>query len=178
MKKFMHEWSICTVPRTGSHYLREMLDQQTGWYIEKYHDVQKSNIITIVRDPFEIMVSDITMRAFYDSDIQINSLNYTTLANNYEKLSKELYYNADIFVNYNDLISRPYETTKKVAEKIGLDIVSDTYVSGLKDQPEYKHLVSSKTVSEYDIVAEQIKEFDLSGMYDIYNKLLSKCIEI
>lgn len=174
----MHEWSICTVPRTGSHYLREMLSQQTGWYIEKYHDVQPSKIITIVRDPFEIIVSDIAMRAFYHKDIKINDVHYATLAKHYEELYKKLYDNAEIFVNYEDLISKPYETTEEVAKIIGLDIVKDTYISRLKDQPEYNYLVSSKTSNVYDMVAEQVKKNDLSGMYDIYNKLLSKCIKI
>ena len=60
--------SLITYPRTGSHYLRELLLQKLDIRMSASHlkDEALGFVFTIARDPHETLQSFLTMSAHYD----------------------------------------------------------------------------------------------------------------
>jgi hypothetical protein len=169
-------YSIVTIPRTGSHYLQERLLQHTGVLIQKYHDPQPTKIITIARDPKDTLASDLSMSSFFYGidNIKEDIKNIIPVV---QTLSEYLL-NADIIIDYDDLIHFPYETTKALANAIGAKMEVDTYKTKILDDPKNGHMISSKNFGEYQNIRTLLDAYDFSGLYDIYHKMLAKAIDI
>jgi hypothetical protein len=184
--KLNREYSIVTAPRVGSYYLQDRILQHTGIYIKKYHNVKDNKMITIARDPVEMLTSKLSMTAFYDKNnetlnhIRNSKENTKDLDAYLDSLSKaNLDTNFYIVIDYRDLIDEPLKTTKSVANMLNLPIVSEKYKEGnIKDRSENSHLVTSKNVSDYEEIKSYVEQLDLSKLYDLYNKALTKCINI
>jgi hypothetical protein len=185
-KELNLEYSICTVPRVGSFYLQDRILQHTGVYIKKYHSFKDNKMITVARDPIDMLTSKLAMTAFYDKNnetvdhirnsqdntadlnIYLNSLNKVDMAEDFY-----------IVVDYNDLINYPFETTVAITGMMNLSIVNNDYKENtIREYPENSHIISSKKVAEYEEIKSYVKKLDLSPLYDIYNKALTKCIKI
>jgi hypothetical protein len=201
------DWAIVTVPRTGSHYLQERLFVHTGHVVLKYHEpkpqtwgyaiggllnnnarfwsgleIGQLKMITIARDPKDLLISDITMaikqkhRNFEDisllqiKDIQDRANQY---CDHYTKLSSQ----SKIIVDYDQLVSYPFETTCHIANLLNIKIITEKYKTKLKD---YKngYMVSSKNASGYDVIKEAVDQVDLFKFYEAYDKIKSKCISL
>lgn len=199
------DWAIVTVPRTGSHYLQERIFAHTGHIVLKYHEpkpqtwgyaiegllnnnarfwsgleIDQLKMITIARDPKDLLTSDIVMsikqkhKNFEDislikvEDIKNKAEEY---CNHYIKLLDQ----SRIIIDYDQLISLPFEVTCYIAQNLGIKILNDKYKTNLKDHAN-GYVVSSKNTPEYDIIKEIIKKVDLSDFYKIYNKMLLKSI--
>lgn len=141
-------------------------------------------MITIARDPAEIIISKLAMSVFYDKDNKtINTIRKNELTedveyyfNNIEKLDVT----KDFFavVNYKDLIEHPLGITMTLADMINLPIITKEYVEGsIKDNPKNGHIVSSKNVPEYQEITEYVETLDLSFLYKFYNEALNMCIK-
>jgi hypothetical protein len=168
-------YSIVTIPRTGSHYLQERLLQHTGVLIHKYHKSQPTKIITIARDPKQTIASDLSMASFFRGKYSDEDVIATIEAVHelYKYVSQ-----ADIIIDYDDLINFPYETTKALADAIGATMKTDAYKTKILDDPKNGHVISSKTLSGYQKILKLLDSYDISGLYDIYHKMVAKAIDI
>ena len=168
-------YSIVTIPRTGSHYLQERLLQHTGVLIHKYHDPQPTKIITIARDPKDTLASDLAMSSFFNgtyNDMIIHETIRSSL-----KLYKYIS-QAEIIIDYDDLINFPYETTKALANAIGAKMEVHTYKTKILDDPKNGHVISSKNLEEYQKIRTRLDSYEIPAIYDIYNKMLAKAIPV
>jgi hypothetical protein len=174
------EYSIVTIPRSGSHYLQDRIEQHTGVYVKKSHELQSNKMITIVRDPIDFLSSYVAMDALYYKQGSID--HFLSYPRNYcfsdwfTENDMDIVDNFDIIVKYESLINSPFETVKKIADKMSIDIIEHRYKSNIVDKPYRNHVVSSKNIKQYDIIRQVVKEQDLSRTYEIYNKFLAKAI--
>lgn len=185
-KEVNKEYSICTVPRVGSFYLQDRILQHTGVYIKKYHSFKDNKMITIIRDPIDMITSKLAMTAFFDKNnetldhIRSSKENSTDLNIYLDELNK-VRRSEDFFIilNYNDLIDHPFQTILAVADMMKLHIVSKDYKeNSIREYPENGHIISSKRLDEYEEIKAYVEGLDLSPFYDFYNKALTKCITI
>jgi len=202
----IRDWAIVTVPRVGSHYLQERIFAHTGKLVIKYHepkfqtwgyaikgllgpntrfwsglDVEKLKLITIVRDPKDLLVSHVSLSVkqrhkgfIIDEDTPLNIDNIKTLAEKYCDDYLELEKNSTIVINYDQLVLSPFEVTSTIANNMGIDIITDKYETQLVDFDDYS--VSSKQLPHYDDIRNVINEMDFSYFYQAYQKILSKSI--
>lgn len=165
----MNPPKIITYPRSGTHYLQNLILTYSSQEITfSHYQVNKDSfIITIARDPFDSIQSLVAMRKYYNPETytQADYLDY------YVDLYKYLDQNANLVIDYNDLINFPEETTKMICDLLGFEKNPSNYkMHG--DKKEIEYLLSSKTVKEYDEEYFQIE--DMSNCYYEYHKLLSK----
>jgi hypothetical protein len=184
--KLNREYSIVTAPRVGSYYLQDRILQHTGVYIKKYHSPKDNKMITIVRDPIDMLTSKLAMTAFYDKNNEtiehirnskenIKDLKVYIDSLNGVDLDTDFY----ILIDYRDLIDHPVETTIAVANILNLPIINKEYKDGnIREYSEKSHLITSKKVSDYEEIKAYVEQLDLSKLYDFYNKALAKCINI
>ena len=174
------EYSIVTIPRSGSHYLQDRIEQHTGVYVKRSHELQSNKMITIIRDPIDFLSSYVAMDALYykggSLDSFLSSPKSFCFSDWFSDNDMEIVDNFDIIVKYESLINSPLETVKKIADKMSIEVIEDRYKNNVVDQPYRNHLVSSKNVSGYDTIRQIIEEQDLTRTYEIYNKFLSKAI--
>lgn len=183
--KINFEYSICTAPRVGSFYLQDRILQHTGVYVKKYHSFKDNKMITIVRDPKEMLTSKLAMTAFYDKNNQtMDHIRNNDKDTDDLKIYKETLLKVDpqkdfsIVIDYRDLIKYPFETTRSVANIMNLPIINTNYKNGqIREYPENSHLLSSKNVSEYQEIKEYVERLDLSELYDAYKKAIEVCIK-
>jgi hypothetical protein len=180
------EYSICTAPRVGSFYLQDRILQHTGVYVKKYHSIKDNNMITIVRDPIDMLTSKLSMTVFYDKHNQTldhirNSEDNTNDLNIYlDSISKvDVDKDFHTVIDYRDLISNPFEITSALADIMGLSIINKEYKeNSIREYPENSHLITSKKVDEYNEIKAYVEKLDLSALYEFYNKALARSIKI
>jgi hypothetical protein len=167
------DYIIVTIPRTGSHYLYELIKQFTGVNILKSHEIQPDKkMISIARDPYNSFVSDSAMHHHYHGNFNFDDFDH------YLALGKNLLSDAEIIIDYEDLINKPYQVVEYLSKILDIQIINDKYENNLKDQPKYKHLVTSTISESYNKAKESIKDIDLSEHYEVYNKMLDRCVKI
>jgi hypothetical protein len=179
------EYSICTVPRVGSFYLQDRIIQHTGVYIKKYHSLKNNKMITIVRDPIDTITSKLAMTAFYDkknetmTQIRNKKQNTKDLDIYLESLDRADAEDFYIVIDYNDLVTRPFETTTTLADIMNLPIINKDYKeNNIREYKENSHIISSKKVDEYEEIKSYVESLDLSRLHDSYNEALARCIKI
>jgi hypothetical protein len=185
-KEISKEYSICTLPRVGSFYLQDRILQHTGVYIKKYHSFKDNKMITIVRDPIEMLTSKLAMTAFYDNNnetidhIRNKGNNIADLDIYLDGLNKvEETKHFYIVIDYSDLVTHPLKTTVALANIMNFPIISNDYKENtIREYPENGHLISSKRVDEYEEIRAYVEKLDLSRLYDFYNKAIDRCIKI
>lgn len=141
-------------------------------------------MITIVRDPVDMLTSEVSMRYFYDSsnlDKIVNDGLRTIWLEGYSRYftgidDMAIVDKFDTIIDYDRLINFPVETVTALASRMNLDIVNQEYKSTLKDYTEHQHIISSKKVKEYDMIKEYVQNTNLSKLYDIYHAMLDKSI--
>jgi hypothetical protein len=180
------EYSICTAPRVGSFYLQDRILQHTGIYVKKYHSRKDNKMITIVRDPIEMLTSKLAMTAFYDKKNQTmdniragqeSTVDLEIYLSSLDKVDvdKDFY----IMIDYKDLVENPFETTLAVTDIMGLQVINQDYKeNSIRDYSENSHIVSSKNVNEYKEIRSYVEKLDLSSLYEFYEKALTKCIKL
>jgi hypothetical protein len=160
---------IIAYPRSGTHYLQNLILTYSSQKItfSHYPVPEDRFIITIVRDPFDSIQSLVAMKKYHDPETYYE----TDYLDYYVELYKYLYHNANLVIDYNDLISFPEEVTKDVCDLLGFEKNQSNYkMHG--NRKEIGYLVSSKTVKEYNQQYFKIEE--MSRCYIEYQKLLSK----
>lgn len=179
------EYSICTPPRSGSYYLQDRILQHTGVYVKKYHTAKNNKMITIIRDPVDMVTSKLAMTAFFDKNNEtIDEIRNKKLTRDLEEyyislkkvnIDKDFY----IIIDYKDLIQYPFKTTLAVSNMMNLPIINKEYVDNLIEKNlERNHLISSKSVPCYEEIKSYVEKLDLSESYNFYNMAISNCIKI
>lgn len=161
------DYKLVTYPRTGSHYLRELLLQSTGKLIYKTHnhlDFPELKTITIIRDPLETLKSELAMSLRY-------GITKTPAINQYVKFFNYMNENSDIIIDYDQLTKFPEKVCKSLCNSINVDYLRSGYVDTLHDNPDNTYLVTSKTTKEYESI--DMKQYYLGNCYRIYNSLRS-----
>ena len=169
----MNPPKIIAYPRSGTHYLQNLIMTHYSKKITFSHYPVHENtfIITIARDPFDSIQSHIAMNRHYNPE----TYKENDYVEYYVGLYKYLYNNANLVVDYDDLINLPKETIRMICNLLGFEKnPSDHNV--LENNKDIKYLVSSKTVKEYS--QEYFKIEDLANCYDEYYKLLSKANKV
>jgi hypothetical protein len=170
------DYSVVTVQRTGSHYLVELIFQYTGIQIKKYHEPQDGKMITIVRDPRDTVCSQLTMELLHKDKIE--TIDYINHLVEYNACLYESLLDADIIIDYNDLINYPYETTKAMLDIMELKMNDAVYLNRLIDREQDNYWVSSKVSKDYKQVQDIVDTVDLSRMIEVCNKMLLKAIKV
>jgi len=169
---------LATTPRTGSHYLMQLILQKTsGTTITKTHILTKEhkNIITIARDPKDTILSNAVMNAHAG---QWKDYNFSGFVKDYIEMCTLLYNQADIIIDYNDLVNHPDEVVKSLAKAIGIEYTGRPYLETLEDNPDVGYIVSSTSSILHPMIEPLMDTLDLSKAYDIYNKMLSRAIPL
>jgi hypothetical protein len=165
----MNQPKIITYPRSGKHYLEGLILKYSSREIESTHKASNNDgfIITIARDPFESIQSNIAMKKHYNPETysEHDYIDY------YIELYKFLNNNASLVIDYKDLINFPEEITRMICDLLGFEKKISNYEM-YGDNKDYEYLVSSKTVKEYD--EEYFKVEDIENCYTQYYNLLSK----
>jgi len=165
----MNNPKIITYPRSGKHYLEGLILRYSSRGIKSAHKASNNDgfIITIARNPFDSIQSNIAMKKHYNPETYADHdyIDY------YTELYKFLNSNASLVIDYDDLINFPEEITKMVCDLIGFEKRPSNHIM-YEDNKDWEYLVSSKTVKEYN--EEYFKIKDIANCYDQYNNLLSK----
>jgi len=170
------DYVLLTFPRSGSHYLQQLIYQKTGLFIEKTHHIFEVNgrsIISIIRKPEETFRSMATMKRYYSEDKHIG---IGLPLKGYVEFYDYIMDNSDILVSYDDLISTPDKLLNAVAKHIGLEVNDMEYQNVLFDQPHYKHLVSSKVSDEYNTI--DLSKFNMTECNRSYNSAMLQTIPV
>jgi hypothetical protein len=163
---------ILTVPRSGSNLLENTLEAMGLFRLDKSHycwDVAKRNIVTIARDPLETLTSYAAMRMHYrGGNIRKN------IVAQYCSTYQYLIDNADIVLDYRDLVQDPYTVTGNLINALDKTVFFKTpEIRRNDDVKERRYLVSSTGSDYYGIAKELMQKEDLSECYELYDKLLS-----
>jgi len=156
-------YKLVTYPRTGSHYLRELLLQSTGKLIYKTHDpldFPELKTITILREPLGTLKSELAMSLRY-------GITNTPAVSQYIKFFNYMNDNASIVIDYEDLIKYPEKVCKSLSNKLGVKYLRSEYVDTLKDNPDNTYIVTSRNTKEYDSI--DMSKYYLGNCYMIYN---------
>lgn len=164
---------IVTYPRSGANYLHNLIFNYSSISIGYVHKTDNLNgkIITIARDPFESIHSDVTMRKHYHPEECYNK----KYNERYIDIYNFLYDRADIVVDYKDLVKSPNQVVEKICNLFKFEKLLNNRPQKVDDKDQ-SYLVSSKTSSRY-----KEKHFDLEDIKDCYVpyiKLLSKAIDL
>jgi len=174
------EYSIVTIPRTGSHYLQDRIEQHTGVYVKRSHELQNNKMITVIRDPIDFLSSYVAMDALYYKGGSLEHFfsfpERYCFSDWFSDNDMEIVDNFDIIVKYESLINLPFETVTKIAEKMSIKVIEDRYKNNVVDQPYRNHVVTSKNIEGYDKIRQIVEQQDLTRTYEIYNKFLAKAI--
>jgi hypothetical protein len=176
---------LLTYPRSGSHYFDDMLYEEEKIHFTKSHYLdqlfdsdgnKRRTIITIARDPLDSISSYLAINDYrYSFEDEREFLIKEKIAE-YVLMYSFLYYNADYFIDFNDLIKYPKPVIKRILGLLNID--KNTYnCFDESDIEKYKGFKpSSKSLSSYD--RGMLDGFDLSLCYYYYYKLLENKIII
>ena len=170
------EYVLLTFPRSGSHYLQQLIYQKTSLFVDKTHHISEVNdrsIISVVRSPEDTFRSLATMNKHFASNKDIG---IGLPLEDYVSFHKYLIENSAILIDYNDLISAPDKIVRAVAKRLNLEVNNMEYQDVLIDQPHYQHLVSSRVSEEYDKI--DLSKFDLFACNMAYADAIAECISI
>lgn len=167
------DYFILTFPRCGSHYLQQLIFQKLNVFIEKSHNpthAKNKKIISIIRKPEDSFRSMILAEYhFSGNEVGIPISRYT-------KTYQYLIENADILVDYNDLVSSPDKVVEFIAKKLKVPVKPVQYKDNLIDNPKIKYLVRSKTADVYHRI--NLDKYDLSEANKFYIKAKQICIKL
>jgi len=161
--------SLITYPRTGSHYLRELLLQKLDIRMSAFHtkDEALGFVLTIARDPYETLQSFLTMSAHYDQEVGTQA-EIEKCSNMY----RYLHTRANAVIDYDTLVKNPDKVVQAMSDVIGKPVIDHPYKDTIVDKPNRGHLVSSLTSELYD--TKHLDGYDLSDVYSAYHLLLSR----
>jgi len=178
-------------PRTAERFLSHNYESVTKTRSSISHNIEDLSrldrtVLTVMRDPLDTISSAIAI-GLWQRGNSFNKIAYTgilKMSTNYlEFYEKAFETDTVLFVDFNDIVSRPLKTIQTLASTIGHKSVSNKIFSQKEIQdisPESaKYLATSKNLETYQEAREAlIKYHDLSSQYGIFNKCLDRCIII
>ena len=172
--------TLTTYPRSGQHFLKEHLEQR--FFLENFkytHEEEKNKeytTITIIRNPLESIASWVAMQNYYDkkTDHFLIIKNIKFCQAKYKKFYKYILSDVDIIIDYNYLNSNTEDIIQHIGQKIKIVPNNNKVVLNIKDEPDRKHIVSSKKNQEYDFILNITKKIDMKNEFELYNLALKK----
>jgi len=176
---------LTTYPRSGQHYLIDLIKQQLGYDLEFTHDLVISGYdkyISIVRNPYDCILSWVIMEVHcgpLEGSREFPMKQYMDKA----ILEYLLYYKyanskVDILIDYNDLIDYPNKVIDYISNELKLIKQNNDYISTIFDRVEGRFLKTSTTSYLYNEIKAELDTRDLSKCYDLYNQAINKCIDL
>jgi hypothetical protein len=169
---------LVTVPRMGSHFLREYLYQTTDINLNLSHSVPYKNtkFLTVARDPKESFISSLTITKHYSPGVDLSNPN--KVLEKQTNLYRHIFQTADIIIDYNDLINRTEDLKKYLVMRLKGESNNKEYRNTLADHTPTKYLVTSQTSEHYDEAKAVADTLDFSSFNAIHTKMLSKKIDL
>lgn len=177
---------IVTYPRSGSHLLRDHIDQKLNAQYSYTHScIIKKNIpfVTIIRDPKECIASWASMELHYEDMAQTRNNQNIEFYIEAAKMKFITFYtyalkNIDIFFEYNSLVKDPSLAIKYLSDNLDITYKSNDYTNNIIDVIKQRHIVSSTKSRHYEIVKEAVNNYPLKECYDFYYQALNKCVNM
>lgn len=181
-------YSIMAHGRSGSHYLQNLLLARLGIFAGRYHKIsqiqnQNGIIISIVRNPLESIASDFAKEIYFLKNHEDSQefIDFVSKSNyGFVDSMNSIIDNADIIVDFDELVSNPELIVEKIAKKLKMRIFNNDVDISVKDNPEghptNPFVPSSKNLPTYSWVYNAVSKADISESVDAYNKALAMAI--
>jgi hypothetical protein len=171
----MVEHHLVTFPRTGSFFLKYLLETNSSIVINKEHDYVASGpnkkIISTIREPQDTLISYITMLCHYRKGFDIDwSIQF--LAHSYYKYCKYFINSSDVIVEYDSLVRDPQKTLEKLFNRLDINYNEELILEFKQDDMVEKHHLSSSKSSEwYDVVSDKVLSANLGNAIMYYDRI-------
>jgi hypothetical protein len=181
----MIDLTVSTYPRSGSNFLVHYLKNTTDINIIKTHDkiFNNKNIVTIIRDPFDSIVSMITMQY---KDLEEYNHNYQFACDaridQYKSFYNYILQNIDFIIDFNNIENKIDKISTKICNDFGankiISIENENKFEWFKktSRLEEGNIPTSKDHRYYEFAKESLSQYNLSRCYDLYNKALSRSV--
>lgn len=168
---------LVSFPRSGSCLLEYLIRHNIKIHLKKTHsrlpNLKGQRGITIVRDPFDSILSEVAMVTHYYSKDSIEEATKIILEK-YLLFYRYFLENSEVVVLYESVISDPKRVTISLAEYFQVSYGEDISVNFVaKDRTTENHLATSKTSKTYQEVKKHLEEQDLSEQYKAYEKVVN-----
>jgi hypothetical protein len=169
---------IVTVMRCGQNYLQTLLTEETDltWTHSHKYTGQQGRIVTIARDPFDSLVSRLTMQKILNKNMT-NAYILDMINENLETYNL-LAKHSKIVIDYIDLVSNPLGVVNYLTKALGGHAEKHNLNLLLTDDLLLGYFVSSKISKEYEEVSDMVKLLDLSELYKAYQPLYEQTVII
>lgn len=169
----MIENHLVTFPRSGSFFLKHILETNSPILVKKGHDpvirAPDKRVISTIRNPKEALVSYITMLCHYRKNFDIED-SIVFLSYSYSEYCKYFIDNSYAIVEYDSLSKDTEQTLRKLFNKLGIQDSKNLVVDfNQSDMLEKEHLSSSKSSDWYKIVLDKVSSADLSNAIMYYD---------
>ena len=184
----MHRVVFHTFQRTGRNFTLNAIDQVSGIWIDSTQSNdstsldQYDKIITIVRDPLESIVSLASMAAKFHPGVPVEE-NVKASSENWINFHTDANMANSIFLDFKELEDDSESFIKKVLSIAKIDQLKDytevdftTLLESYEKNHESGFTVSEKNNPLYSAGLEYATTLDLSEHYDVYHRLLEKCV--
>lgn len=170
---------LSTYPRSGSHLLRNHIHNKMPDLRHKLISTHKhiyendSYLISILRDPIDVMASKLIMDIHYERHCKTLELCFMEAKGHYLSFFNYINENASLLIKYEDLINNMDKVLEAISKNLEMPVV-DGVVPQTVDNPNFFHLASSKTSPAYEECYKFILKQDMSDFYETYNKAMAK----
>lgn len=169
---------ILSFPRSGSHYLEGILMLIFGIRADKVSKcseilVNDRKIIAIVRNPIDAITSKVTKTNHWT----IEKYFIENAVSEYIQTMDEIYSNADIVVNFDELIANEGRVIGLLSKALGAPAFDNHFNLSVKvNRDKHIYTPSSKGLEGYDEVKAAVSDYDLSLATEAYNRVLTKAL--
>lgn len=185
----MSPYTILSYPRSGSHYLQNLLLSRFGLYATRTHqleDIDYKCIIGIVRNPTDSLISALSQQLYADLDDPIPEL--FEWEDWFVQATNDIINRSNIIINFDDLVSNPNKIMSKVGNILGLKMFNEDVDVFIEHEPienidssrltlSINMFIPSATVlPTYTEAKDKIVQQDLSKAEAIYAEAISKAI--
>lgn len=174
-------YCILSYPRSGSHYLQNLLLANLGLSLNRYHDIDSIKIkdryiIAILRNPVDAIASDITKK-IKNNMFKLENIDHiiTMSISDFILRMKQIQDHADILIKFDDLVNNSDAVCDNVANVLNLKRFNnnqDITVHSEDIGPD-PFIASSKNLESYEWVYDYISSFDMSLAIDAYDSVLA-----
>lgn len=160
---------LSTFPRSGSHLLKQYLDQMLNYSITKTHTQVWDDdrfVVSMIRNPEDTLVSLAAMRTHTgeaEADLEMLLFRYISFY-------KYIIDRVDLIIDYEFMEKSPEVVVKYFSQMLDLPVIDTEVTNNYQDDPTTGYLVSSKVSPQYEKMRELIKTVDISAAQIIYEQ--------
>ena len=183
-------YAILTYPRSGSHYLQNLLVARFGIAANSYHNLdeienQDKVIISVVRNPLDAMASELATAVSLVTDVDLLSIltsnpageHSDPLSDRFISIMNDISNHADIIIDYDDLCNSTESVVRNISSALGIASFNNSQDISVEPEPAPStYIPSSKTVAEYNTIYEIMSNQDLSLATAAYQQVLAKAL--